>query len=416
MKPPATRLAAVVACAVAFAVSSTARATGPGEPPAGDFVHTAAAEQKSNTPLPVVAEISGEQVARAIVRYKGPGMDDWSRIAMRRQGASWVALIPCGAVTLGTMRYWLQGFDATGMPTANSGDPKHPFEVPIRAEITSEAPRLPGRDPPRSCDADTSTDPGERGGEGPAPGLEAPVQAIGVPERYARWWIGVAGAIDFLTLPEGDDLCVLAPDGTPANKAAYYCSNPNGSDFPGRGASSQGTPLVAGAAGHVAGGLQAGDVRALVAVDYALTPAFLLGGRLGYVFNSYPSEGAAVVDRRAFGPKVHAEGRGTYVIGDAPLTRVGFAPTVFFSVGIAPFDGHAVSVVSASQPAPKVPISQPVNIWLTNGPWFVAVGGGLRYQFSPRSAFDAALRVNAAFGGAGALFTYGPEIAFQYGL
>ena len=42
-------------------------------------------------------------------------------------------------------------------------------------------------------------------------------------------------------------------------------------------------------------------------------------------------------------------------------------------------------------------------------------GRGVRYQFSPRAAFDAALRLNVAFGGAGALFTFGPDIAFQYG-
>ena len=56
-----------------------------------------------------------------------------------------------------------------------------------------------------------------------------------------------------------------------------------------------------------------------------------------------------------------------------------------------------------------------MNVWLTNGPWFLAVGGGARYQFSPRAAFNGALRVNGAFGGQGALFTFGPEISFQYG-
>ena len=56
-----------------------------------------------------------------------------------------------------------------------------------------------------------------------------------------------------------------------------------------------------------------------------------------------------------------------------------------------------------------------MNIWLTNGPWFLAVGGGARYQFSPRFAFNVAARLNVAFGGSGALVTYGPELALQYG-
>jgi hypothetical protein len=110
------------------------------------------------------------------------------------------------------------------------------------------------------------------------------------------------------------------------------------------------------------------------------------------------------------------EARGTYVFGDAPLAHEGFAPTVFVAAGAAEFDGHVASIASTSQKATSAPpISQPVDVWLTSGPLFLAVGGGARYQFSPRAAFNAALRVNVAFGGVGALFTYGPEIALQYG-
>jgi len=55
------------------------------------------------------------------------------------------------------------------------------------------------------------------------------------------------------------------------------------------------------------------------------------------------------------------------------------------------------------------------ELWLTGGPWFLAAGAGARYQLSPRAAFHAALRVNAAFSQGGVLFTFGPEIALQYG-
>jgi hypothetical protein len=68
--------------------------------------------------------------------------------------------------------------------------------------------------------------------------------------------------------------------------------------------------------------------------------------------------------------------RGTYVLGDAPLTHTA-------AVGVAEFDGHATSVVSMNAAPETVTISQPVNIWRTNGPWFVASGGGIRYQLSP---------------------------------
>src|ERR1019366_5717297 len=101
--------------------------------------------------------------------------------------------------------------------------------------------------------------------------------------------------------------------------------------------------------------------------------------------------------------------------GERPLSEIGFAPTVFAGLGISEFDGHAASIVSLATSTGHPPTNQPVDIWITNGPWFLAVGGGVRYQFSQRAAFTGAARVNIAFGGAGALFTFGPEIAFQYG-
>lgn len=390
-------------------------------PPAGDFTHVPATEQKANTPLPVYAEISGTAVSHVRIKYKGAAMDDWVRLEMKRIGQGWGALIPCEAVTVGTMRYWIQGVDADGNPAAGSGDARHPFEVPIRREIASEAPHLPGRAPPASCDegepsAESSAEHGASAaasGETETRGTER--QASGGPSSYARWWVGVAGAIDFLSLPGGNNLCTLNSGATPANASGYYCTNPDGSNFPNRINSAQNVSLIPGQAGEVAGGVHPGNLRALIAVDYALSPQVLIGGRLGYVLNAYPSGGAAVTEHHAFGPRIHAEARGTYVFGDSPLAHEGFAPTVFLSLGAAEFDGHVVSMVSMNQKSSGVPISQPVDIWLTSGPWFVAAGGGARYQFSARAAFNAAVRVNVALGGVGALFTYGPEIAFQYG-
>jgi hypothetical protein len=395
------------------------------EPPSGDFEHTPAAEQKVNTPLPVYAELTTGTTVRARVKYKGAGMSDWARIEMKRMGKGWGALIPCGAVTAGKMRYFIQGLDSEGDVETSSGDPKHAFQVPIRTDIASAAPHLPGRAAPQTCEEGTplETAHGEREEEPaqheaehetePETEREATRRPSG-PLPYAHWWIGATGVVDFLVLPGGSDLCTLTPTAAPANLSGYYCTNPNGSDFPSRASAAQNSALIPGQAGTVPGGLHPGDVRVLVAVDYALTPSILVGGRIGGVLNTYPGA-AAVTFHKAYGSKLDWEVRGTYVFGDAPLTREGFAPTVFASAGMAEFDGHVTSIVSMSQKAPNVPISQPVNIWLTNGPLFLAVGGGVRYQFSPRFAFNAAARLNLAFGGTGALVTYGPEIALQYG-
>jgi len=158
--------------------------------------------------------------------------------------------------------------------------------------------------------------------------------------------------------------------------------------------------------GNVPGGFQPGNVRVMFAFDYALSASFLVGARGGYVANAYTGQ-AAVKDGRAFGSNVDIEARATYLFGDHPLANVGFAPMVFGGMGAAEFDGHTTTIV-------QLVSQQPVNAWVTDGPFFVVVGGGARYAFSPRAAFSLALRVNGAFGN-GFLATYGPEVGIQYG-
>jgi len=251
--------------------------------------------------------------------------------------------------------------------------------------------------------------------EPPPPSDPAGDEGRGGSSLYAHWWIGVAGALDFVMLPGGGNLCVLTAGAVPANAPGYFCTNPNGSDFPSRVTPAQNEALILGNAGALNGGLVPGDLRPLAAIDYALSPAWLIGVRAGYVLNAYPSGGAAVAAHRAFGSRIHAEARGTYVFGDAPLSHEGFAPTLFLSAGMAEFDGHIATYASWTQSPSKVAVTEPVNVWLTSGPWFLAAGGGARYQFSQRATFNATLRVNAALSEGGVLFTYGPEIAVQYG-
>jgi len=401
-------------------------ASGTGEQPSGDFSHTPAGEQKVNTPVPVYVEYGGGTgLARVVIKYKGPAMSDWARVDLKRMGTGWGGLIPCGAATKGALRYWVQGFDDGGDPVASSGDPKHPYTVPISDDISGEAPHLPGQSAPKTCGEDTDCPPGlpgcapeEKGeakggggGGGEEEEEETPEAAKAAPGAYVHWWFGIAGAIDLLSLPSGQDVCLLN-QGTalPQNTANYYCTNPDGSDFPTRadGGKQNGT-LVKGEAGNVAGGLQAGDVRVMLTADYAVTSALMVGARLGYVLNAYTGT-AAAKDGRAWGQKFDLEARGTYLFGRDPLANVGVAPMVLAGLGLSEFDGHSTTVVSTSNVAGQ----QPVEAWKTAGPFFFLLGGGIRYAFSPRAAVTLAARVNMALGG-GLLLTYGPEVGVQYG-
>ncbi len=293
--------------------------------------------------------------------------------------------------------------DLTLNPGYITPDLQAAWDGAVKKAATDETPRPAASAPPPPAPDATTASP-------PAVSAETETQTP-KETRYAHFWIGVAGALDFMVFPSGNDLCKLTPQATPANTLHLYCTNPDGTDFPSRATTGQNNALVSGQSANVNGGLQIGDVRALLAFDYALTPAFLVGARVGYIMNAYPGR-AAVHDGRADGEHVHAELRGTYLFGDAPLANIGFAPMVFAGGGVSEYDGYVTSTVSFN----NVVGSQRVNVWMTDGPVFVMVGGGFRYQFSLRAAFTGAIRINASLPGNGVLPTVGPEVGFQYGL
>jgi hypothetical protein len=233
---------------------------------------------------------------------------------------------------------------------------------------------------------------------------EAPVPRA----AHARTWIGVSGTVDFVVMPAANDVCKLTAHLEPQNSDNLYCTSPSGSDFP--SAATNAHFSAPGAAGHVNEGVQAGDVRVLLALDDAVADNFLVGARLGYVLNAYTGD-AAIRDGRALGPKVHAELRLTYVFGRDPLSHEGFAPIAFFGGGISEFDAHTSTLVTLD----NVTGAQPASVWLTDAPFFLTVGGGARYQVSPRIQFTLSARLNTAFHGNGFLPTLGPELTIQYG-
>jgi hypothetical protein len=227
-------------------------------------------------------------------------------------------------------------------------------------------------------------------------------------ERFARVWIGVAGSMDIAFAGAGKDVCPLGPSGTPANSLGIFCTTPNGADFPSRADPTQNASLVPGQAGALDGGPTIGDVRALVAADYAVTSAILVGLRAGYVWNTYPGSAGSRPD---FLRHLHLEARGTYVFGRNPLSTVGFAPVAFLGAGVAATDVHAGTDVSLLGVRGKTP----VDAWQLGGPGFASLGGGARYTFSARAAFTLAWRLTVAFGSPSTLLTTAPEVAFQYG-
>ncbi len=443
-----------------------------GPQPTGDFVHSPPTEALVRTPLPVYVEYSGsEELQRVTVKYKGFGQPDWKTIDLKKSDSGFGGMIPCKDVTQGLMQYFVQGFTDAHDPVATSGSRTKPFTVPVSLQISGPAPSLPGEEPPEQC-ADTGECPPDfpgcggkkkAGGEdcakdaecesgscsddkcvdkkavgddcaqdaecnsgtctsGKCAGKKAEgdecdsdsdcdsdkcaegkcAAGAGSSGKGSKIWIGIGVSFDIDFLPGANDVCVLPPVG-PNNPAGYGCVDSSGASFPATKPEDQDIKL--GSSDQVLGGLKLGNIRLFASLDYALSHNVLLGLRAGYVFPTAPTGSA-------FAP-LHLEARLTYLFGKDALTKKGLAPLVLAGVGAGEFDAVVpVTVINTAQNNKAFA----ENAWLTAGPVFFTVGGGVRVGFSPKVALTAALKFQGAFGGAaGFLPGIAPEVGLQFG-
>ena len=386
------------------------------QPAGGDFTHTPAAAQAIRVPLPVYAEPkTSDPIASVVVRYRNDAMTTYRRAPLRKRGSGWGGYIPCADVVEGRVRYYIQGFDKDGEIVASSGDPSHPFTVPIRATVSEEPaqlPLLPGERPPRcgeellqtlnlsegercledrQCKSDSCSD-------GICRAAPAESEDSDGPRGFARVWIGVAGSLDLAVPSSKSEVCA------PSGSGPFWCTTPTGADYPGS------TALVAGRGGTTDGGFEAGGVHITATIDYAVNASLLVGVHLGYVAGAYPGNLAAS-NGKTIGSPLHAELRATYLVGDEPLTHAGLAPYIFAAGGVARFDvGQTVQVGEA-----KIAGDRPAEAWLVAGPAFVEAGGGARYAFSQRIAASFGLGITAAVGPGAFAISAAPEAQLQYG-
>ncbi|HVH48161.1 MAG TPA: hypothetical protein VM925_37765 [Labilithrix sp.] len=424
-----------------------------GGQPEGDFAHTPAAEQQVRTPIPVYAEYGGEEaLTRVIARYKGFGMTDWKTVELKKMTEKgWGALLPCADVQQGTTQYYLQGFNANNDPVATGGDRNNPYRVPVKADKVEDPPHLPNASPPTQC-ADTGDCPpnfpgckkaavgptasestpepsGKDGGEFCEEDSEcksgkcqdAKCTDYEGERKGPRFWVGVSGSLDLAFIPSTDDVCKLSQGKTPVNTDNYYCVNSNGSDYPSRATPDENNNLVPSSGfgnrggDRVGGGTALGNIRLMLALDYALHPNWLLGARIGLVLNTYPGS-EAETDGKRFAAPVHLELRTTYVFGRNALFKKGFAPYAFGGVGLASFETKVgTDVYDTTKLKPNgQPDPQRKDAWHLAGPAFIAFGGGGRYAVTPRFALTLGLRLNLAFLNAFAP-SVGPELGGQIG-
>lgn len=241
--------------------------------------------------------------------------------------------------------------------------------------------------------------------------------------KAPRIWIGIGASLDVMSLPQANDVCKLKLDMvtravTPSNSSGYQCADPNsGANFPGTNGTvndqiQMGAPEQVG--DSVGGGILPGNLRLMASFDYAVTMNVLLGARAGYVLFTDPASSPGP----SF-PPIHLEGRFTYLFGKDALAS-SIAPLIFVAAGASEFDASIsvqVRLGQASGPGGLPAGTRNENAWLTAGPFFGAVGVGVRFLASKGVAITAAAKGQGAFGGAaGSLLGIAPELGLQFGL
>jgi hypothetical protein len=451
-----------------------------GPQPTGDFAHTPAGEAPVRTPLPIYAEYSGsEQLARVIVKYKGPGMTDWKALDLPKLDAGFGGLIPCKDVMQGVVSYYIQGFNAANDPVATSGSRNKPYTVPIKAQISGPPPALPGQDPPKQCSelagAECPPDfPGCNNKKGAGEDCEKDLQCSSNSCVGGKCSEKKAGGEEC----GKDDECA---SGSCSDGKCTAAKKSDGDDCESDDECDSGSCKEGKCSGGGGGGGK--FPRIWIGVSVGLDLYFLPGAQnvcslttgsinsAGYSClnpalnnESFPPnatvsnsiqlghsdevEGGvahgplsimasfdyALTKNMTIGarlgyealtrpspafPPIHAEVRYSYYFGRDALTQK-FAPFVLGGVGLGEFDAHVpvnVFLNPSSAVSSPNPAGYAMNAWISTGPLFVTEGLGVRLLLSPHVATTLAVKLQEAFGGDSASFLFGivPELGVQMG-
>jgi len=163
--------------------------------------------------------------------------------------------------------------------------------------------------------------------------------------KFRRIMIGVHFAPDLWITSATKDVCGSTDTNDSALKGTYTCYQPGKTtinpDPAGDDAATGGRALgIPGFAGNVNSGVKVATLRALVSLDYAVTPNVTLGGRLGYAFNHGPPSiryNSGVPEQTTKFFPFHVEVRGAYWF--KALSIKGFHPYLHLGGGMAQVDG-----------------------------------------------------------------------------
>lgn len=165
----------------------------------GNLAHTPAAEQLSQTAVPVYVAKSGVEAETLKIFYRSLGMSKPKSAEMHETDDGFTYLIPCTDVFEPSVEYFIIAEDDDGDQVGNAGTPQRPVVVPVVTSRTQPAPALPGQPPPQQCGAVEECPPG-------MPGCSSGTGQLGDTCRSsAECSSGLRCVDDFCSMSDGDE-------------------------------------------------------------------------------------------------------------------------------------------------------------------------------------------------------------------
>lgn len=379
-----------------------------GPPPAASAsstIHKPPAEQRVRTPVPIYFEVMPDVIAsvrKVTGSFAGTGSETFAPLDFRKLGErGYGAEVACDEVAKeGELRYFITVLGEGDKVIATIGSRSDPMSVPIRAAVTTPAPRWPGFSAPEQCSArtgepDQCLDDKQCNG-----GLVCRTgQCVAPPKESTKLknWVTVTFAPDF-ALYSADNVCSL----TGQTDDHYVCLREDGSRY-------QGTPTI-GVANNVNLGFVIGTMRVAAQYERVLFDNFTAGLRVGFAFNGASGDGVNFLP-------LHLEGRLGYSFGKDAFEGKGLRPFAFLSGGLSQVDakvnvgvledgdicGAAAPLDNGSpctKPSPdgKIePRTQTLAAYKQAGNGFFTVGAGLAYNPIRNVGFHLAVRGGITF-------------------
>lgn len=394
--------------------------------PPNDLVHTAVTEQAVHSPVPIYAE--GE-ASRMVLYYRRGSGGEFAKVEMRRAGKGFRAVVPCHeTASAGSVSYYIIALDANGDPVGSAGTRRVPYQIAVKARIEGEGPHFPDEKPLAACPTGAACPSGVNeagceklsGGRGQAgascsdanpcgEGLACDAgvcRESGKAGDYKKNWLSLSASIDIAVVAGNDDVCSLASQ---KDRGSYACFRSGDDAYRGQPQPGEG--------GTLSGYVRPGTLRFLVGYDRALSANFLLGARAGYAINGWPKGYYG----ETFLP-LHAELRGTYVLGDQALARKGIHPYGYLAGGLGPAGAEVPNVeveddcgfggrpaCAEGQQRPIITVSAHRRL----GRFFGGVGAGALWLFTPSTGVYADVKISVFFPTTG--FAFAPTLGVMQG-